>query len=428
MEIEKKILVVEDDDMSATVLKNTLNLAGYKVTIADNGKVALELLEHIFFPLIISDLEMPFVGGKELIAKLANMEIPPIVIVQTAHKEIETIIDVMKLGVSDYLIKPVYIDELLLKVERGFESFRMRQIKVAAEKEKMVRMQEELDWFKWIEENAGKGSASVKSKEQALFYNLKSSIVQGAGFGVIVSLIDLISKSAKKEDKHYLVNADLMEEVLKNNLVAKKIIKSFTDINKILNDEIKLTAVSITDIYEFVKLEIQQLQKYSAIKNHTILIDQPKSRFSSFKAELNMDFFKKLIDEVFINAMKFSPSESKITILLNLEDEKYLNIQVMNPALEDNKKRIGVPLEYENLVFEPFFRMNQFLSSGYDTLDIGIGLTTVKYIAKKHNGEVAISNIKDYRDFSRAKLQVDVKIKIPVFRDSVAEKEDLFSI
>ena len=86
----------------------------------------------------------------------------------------------------------------------------------------------------------------------------------------------------------------------------------------------------------------------------------------------------------------------------------------MNPAVEDNKKRIGIPMEYENLVFEPFFRMNQFLNSGFDTLDIGMGLTMVRHVIKKHNGEASIFNIKDYRDFSNSKFQVNIKIKLPV--------------
>ena len=59
--------------------------------------------------------------------------------------------------------------------------------------------------------------------------------------------------------------------------------------------------------------------------------------------------------------MKFSPADAKITLLLNIEEDQCLVIQIMNPAVEDNKKRIGIPMEYENLVFEPFFRMNQFL-------------------------------------------------------------------
>ncbi len=414
MEIEKRILVVEDDARSASFLKEALEIYGYKVAVADNGKSGFELFQAEPFPLVISDLEMPFMGGKELIAKLNELEFPPIIIVQTAHHETAIVIDIMRLGIYDYLIKPIQVNELVLKVTRAFETYRLKRMQAALEKERIIRMEDELNWFKWIEENAGRSSSNERSREQTLFYNLKSSIVQGAGFGVLVSLIDFISKSAKKEGNQYLISTELMEEVFKNNLVAKNIIKSFAEINKILNDEIKLNPLTLDKIYEFVKTETVGLNKYSSIKNQTILIDQSKSRFSNFKMYANLDFFKKLIDELLLNAMKFSPLESKITILLNIEEEKNLVIQVMNPAVEDNKKRIGIPMEYENLVFEPFYRMNQFLTSGYDTLDIGIGLTMIKYILKKHNGEAAIYNIRDHRDFSGSKFQVNAKIKLPI--------------
>lgn len=414
MEIEKRVLVVEDDLRSASVLKEILEISGYKVTIADNGKLGLETYLADPFPIVISDLEMPLMGGKELVSKLREVENPPLVIIETAHNETETVIDIMRLGVYDYLVKPIQLNELLIKVNRAFEYFETKQTKLALEKERYIRMQEEIDWLKWIGENSGNAGVNAKSKEQALFYNLKSSIVQGAGFGVLVSLLDIMAKSSKREGNNYLVSSELMEEVITNNLVAKNIIKSFTDINKILNDEIKLEIVKVDKIYELINSEIHNLEKYSSLKKQKVLIDQPKPRFGLFAMHINLDFFKRVIREILINAMKFSPADAKITLLLNIEEDQCLVIQIMNPAVEDNKKRIGIPMEYENLVFEPFFRMNQFLNSGFDTLDIGMGLTMVRHVIKKHNGEASIFNIKDYRDFSNSKFQVNIKIKLPV--------------
>lgn len=126
MEINKRILVIEDDEMSASFLKEVLEIYGYEVIVAYNGKLGLNYFEANPFPVIISDLEMPIMGGKELIIKLSEEKIPPIIIVQTAHNEADTVVDIMKMGVYDYLIKPVHVKDLVEKVAGAFELYKQR--------------------------------------------------------------------------------------------------------------------------------------------------------------------------------------------------------------------------------------------------------------------------------------------------------------
>jgi DNA-binding NtrC family response regulator len=125
-ELDKRILIVEDDEKSARFLREALEIYGYNVTVADNGKSGLQIYEADPFPLIISDLEMPVMGGRELISRLVTVNTPPVVIVQTAHNEVSMVTDIMRLGVYDYLVKPVNINDLILKVKGAFESFYLR--------------------------------------------------------------------------------------------------------------------------------------------------------------------------------------------------------------------------------------------------------------------------------------------------------------
>ncbi len=56
----------------------------------------------------------------------------------------------------------------------------------------------------------------------------------------------------------------------------------------------------------------------------------------------------------------------------------------------------GIPFEYENLVFEPFFRLSEFTLEQFNTLDYGLGLTIVEKIIMKLGGKISVSNIVDY--------------------------------
>lgn len=410
---DKRVLIAEDDPRSARLLKETLQLSGYEVTVATNGKEALDAFNKSPFPLVITDLEMPNMGGKELVAVLNNSENPPMIIVETAHSKSTVIVDIMKLGVFDYLIKPIDINELLMKSEKAIETFNLKTLKISFEKERIARMEEELSWFRWAEQHSGESQMDQKSKEQALFYNLKSSIVQGNGFGVIVSLLDLIAKSAKKEDKNYIINADIMDEVFKNNTVAKNIIKSFTEINKVLNDKVQLTEAPVSEIVNLLQEIKTELHSYTNIKSQRIEIDQARFNNEEISVNIHKDFLRRAFRELIINGMKYSPKNSTITIIFNKEGNNTLIIQFLNPAVTDQKKRTGIPMEFENLIFEPFFRMNQVINEGFDTLDIGMGLTTSKYVISKHNGIIKAFNVKDYTDIAGSRFLVNFKVTLP---------------
>jgi K+-sensing histidine kinase KdpD len=59
---------------------------------------------------------------------------------------------------------------------------------------------------------------------------------------------------------------------------------------------------------------------------------------------------------------------------------------------------LGIPEAYSRVVFEPFFRICRTVQEEYKTLDFGLGLTLVEKVINKHNGKVAVENLKNYLD------------------------------
>lgn len=111
------ILVVEDDETLAQVLRKTLESEGYTVTLARDGRAGLELGRATDLQLIILDLMLPRMGGLEVCQRLRQENITTPIIMLTARGLDTDKVFGLRLGADDYLTKPFNIDELLARIE-----------------------------------------------------------------------------------------------------------------------------------------------------------------------------------------------------------------------------------------------------------------------------------------------------------------------
>jgi len=117
----RKILVVDDEQIIRESLSYVLSKEDYQVDEAENGKEAYEKLLETTYDLVITDLEMPEMKGTELLDKIRNLSLQTATIVVTAYGSLETAISALRSGASDYILKPVEFEELLIKVKKLFE-------------------------------------------------------------------------------------------------------------------------------------------------------------------------------------------------------------------------------------------------------------------------------------------------------------------
>jgi two-component system response regulator PilR (NtrC family) len=116
-----KILVVDDEDIIRESLSYTLRNENYIVDEAANGLEAFNKIKETSYDLVITDIEMPEMKGTELLREISSMNLQTSTIVITAYGSLETAISALRSGASDYILKPVEFDELLIKVKRLFE-------------------------------------------------------------------------------------------------------------------------------------------------------------------------------------------------------------------------------------------------------------------------------------------------------------------
>ena len=111
------ILVVEDNIDLRELIAIRLRRVGYSVLEADNGREALNLLDHNAVHLIVLDVMMPIMDGYELTETLRDAECHIPIIIVTARETLEDKRIGFQKGADDYMVKPIDIDELLLRIE-----------------------------------------------------------------------------------------------------------------------------------------------------------------------------------------------------------------------------------------------------------------------------------------------------------------------
>lgn len=118
MSNKQQILLVEDEEHLHEALKLNLELEGYQVTSAYNGRIALEQTQNARFDLIILDIMLPEVDGFAIIEKLRlNNDQTPILVLSAKNASFNRVHG-LKLGADDYLSKPFDLEELILRVAK----------------------------------------------------------------------------------------------------------------------------------------------------------------------------------------------------------------------------------------------------------------------------------------------------------------------
>jgi two-component system, NtrC family, response regulator PilR len=126
-ETAAKLLVVDDERSMRELLSIVLRREGYVVTLAENGRVAIDHLERARFDLLISDIKMPDMTGVDVLRAAKRIDPDILGIMITAFASADTAIEAMRLGAHDYLSKPFDVDELKMKVRNALEQRELRQ-------------------------------------------------------------------------------------------------------------------------------------------------------------------------------------------------------------------------------------------------------------------------------------------------------------
>ena len=380
--MRKKILLVDDDELLLESIKTALEKKGYEVLTAENGEIALEVYNNYPVNLVITDIRMPVMDGVELIKNLLLFENKPIIIAQSVQTDMKLIIELMQNGVYDYLLKPFNFPELVLRVDKAYETAELRILKENLEKEKEIRISHILNWNEWKESIIKRDQDKIDGD---LIGSIRTSFSQGIGIGNLLSVISIIEKKATEKENYYEVKKPLMKFLFENAKNAK-----------ILNSV------------------VIEMEDYKKLRNHSIVLCENKFIQFPYQIKLNSDYLQKAMREIVFNAFKFSKENTKIYIIMEVKSKSIL-ISILNtPDIIGGV--YGILPEYSNIIFEPFFRISKLVFESFPTLDFGLGLTMVDKIFRKQNGKIRVNNLLSYLnmdDKGTPGILVNFEIEIP---------------
>ena len=133
----RRLLIAEDEPILRIAIADALRKEGWEVDVAEDGARAMTLFEHHFHDVILSDVMMPRVDGMEVLRRAKALQPETTVILITAYATVDSAVEAMRQGASDFIAKPFSMMQLLLRLNNVC-SFRLL-------KEQNIRLQEQLE-------------------------------------------------------------------------------------------------------------------------------------------------------------------------------------------------------------------------------------------------------------------------------------------
>ncbi len=126
--MEKKILVVDDEDFHRELMQKLLSKLGYEVAVAESAEEAFSLLKKEKFPVIITDLIMLEMDGVEFCQMIRETDTKTVVIALSGYTELYDIEKLKEAGFDNHLTKPFKIETINQAIKEGFEEFQRRTL------------------------------------------------------------------------------------------------------------------------------------------------------------------------------------------------------------------------------------------------------------------------------------------------------------
>jgi len=363
---EKKlnILVIEDEPEVRESYIDMFNFLGYQVDVAENGMTGLEKLKKKTYHIVFTDLNMPVMDGLQTLRLIKKNYTETEVIVITGFATIENAIKAMKQGAFDYITKPVSFEHVRIVLNRCIQTINARR------------------------ENKQLRDLNVKLRELNEIKNKFITITNHelrTPLAVLKGYFDLMEMD---------INDDRPENIKEYVSVIRSTIDEMTEMIENMHDLTLLTNYAGHLKKESVKINNLVLRVYKKMKS---LFTLRKINFA-YKLELEdpvvlVDPHKmeKAVTELVQNALKFTKEGGKVLIRAKLDKRKnqvYLSV-------EDTG--IGIPHDKINLIFEPFYEVQNELHHFTSKIEfmgggIGVGLSMTKEIVEAHDAELIVES------------------------------------
>jgi signal transduction histidine kinase len=342
---DSHILVVEDDEKSRRLLHDFLKTYGYLMSEAVDGEEALRLINANPPDLILLDVMMPKLDGFDVCRQLkedARTQAIPVLLVTALSDRADRLRGIAA-GATDFITKPVDTLEVLFRVRNA-----LRTKHLYDQRNTLLRMREELS--------------------DMIVHDIRNPLL-----GITLCARRLETKDASPAVLH------LAKEILGQTQLLDNFMSDLLTVSKMEQGHLTLKRSS-EDLVERAKAAIHNHQAVAEANNIRLLLVAPDG---PVLANVDKSLFARLLDNLLENAIKFSPSQSSVTLTIKPADGtgKPCFIQV-----EDEGP--GIPLGYRETIFEKYGVVKM---KDVDLPQTGLGLAFCRMAAEAHEGRIYVT-------------------------------------
>jgi two-component system NtrC family sensor kinase len=414
---DRRILVVDDEEcvrkLFATYLGET-----YSCAEAADAQEALEFLSREPFALVVTDMRMPGLSGIELLRKITERYQDTAVIIVSGIDRTQRVMDAIRLGASDYLVKPCELDVLTISVERALErrmllrtalrykqDLENRNAELARQKTEMERLQAQV---LQVEKMASLGQLAA---------GVAHELNNPAGF--IYSNIDLLKEhierlkrclsdyddvelppeaaariaAIKKEIDYDNIVADLASILSDCHIGAERIRDVVQNLR--LFSRLDEAAVKRVDLNEGIESTVRLLSGYYKSGSISLIRDYGEiPQVNCYAAQLNQVWMNLLVNAT--QAMGESRGEVRITTRC---EGRTVIVSISDTGP-------GIAPEQLKKIFDPFFTTKPI---GEGT---GLGLSISHGIIERHGGKIEVESTPGQGTTFTVSLPVDAELDL----------------
>jgi len=356
--MEERILVVDDEKPIRDFLYQALTrLGGFVVELAENGEEALKKIEKEDFDLVLTDMKMPTMDGLQLISEIAKFKPETLMVLLTGHGTIESALEAMKRGASDYLPKPINLDEMLMRLRKVLEE-RQRFISLKDYAAELERANQEL---KKIDEMKSE-FVSVASHE------LRTPLA------AIKNAVQLMLQGKTGEINENQTKFLSMAERNINRLTS--ILNSLLDLSRIESGKIglKFEEMDLRGSIEFILSSLKPQADGKSIQFKMEIQEELPSVYG------DREKLEQILTNLVGNAIKFTPEGGEVSVSAKPSEEEDM------VAISVRDSGIGIPEDQLEKVFEKFHQVEDSLRRSIT--GTGLGLAITKGLVEAQHGRI----------------------------------------
>jgi signal transduction histidine kinase len=411
---DRRLLIVDDEEpvrnLFAAYLEET-----YTCETAGDAQEALDMLAREPYALVLSDMQMPGLGGIELLRKIVERYPETAVIMISGVDRTQRVIDAIRVGASDYLIKPCELDVLAFSIERALErrlllrnarrykkDLELRHAELAQQKGELVRLQAQMV------QSAKMASLGLLAAGVAHELNNPAGFIY-SNVDVLRQYVERLKRCLFAYDEMALPNqdADRIAEI-KTEIDYDNIVE---DLGSILSD-CHLGAERIRDVVQnlrlFSRLDESEIKQVDLNEGIEVTVRLLSRYYKSGRITLDRNYGELPL----VNCYAAQLNQVWMNLLVNAAQAIGDDYGAVRIQTSSNGKTISVSvtdsgkgISPENLkkIFDPFFTTKPV---GEGT---GLGLSISHGIVQKHHGTIAVGNIPGEGATFTITLPVDIE-------------------